>query len=69
MNSNNNHCPQARELAVYTVLGGGWLSDKAYQENLLSAIAAYRECADLIERMSLFSANESLEEVATGEMG
>lgn len=44
-------------------------SDKAYQENLLSAIAAYRECADLIERMSLFSANESLEEVATGEMG
>ena len=42
--------------------------DKAYQENLLSAIAAYRECADLIERMSLFSANESLEEVATGEM-
>ena len=43
-------------------------SDKAYQENLLSAIAAYRECADLIERMSLFSANESLEEVATGEM-
>ena len=23
MNSNNNHCPQARELAVYTVLGGG----------------------------------------------
>ena len=23
MNSNNNHYPQARELAVYTVLGGG----------------------------------------------
>jgi hypothetical protein len=41
---------------------------EAHQERLRATIAMYRQCKDVIAQMSLFSANESLEDVATSEM-
>jgi len=43
-------------------------NDEAHQERLRAAIATHRECKNVIAQMSLLSANESLEDVATLEM-
>src|ERR1700761_6854688 len=39
-----------------------------YQATLSSAIAAYSECRQLVDRISLFSPNESLEDIASSEL-
>lgn len=39
-----------------------------YQDKLNAAISELEQCKDLISRASLFSMNEGLEEVATGDL-
>jgi len=38
-----------------------------FQENLSSAIATYEECLKLAERVSLFSANEGIDDVSSSD--
>jgi immunoglobulin-binding protein 1 len=46
-----------------------WDSNTAtYQQNLASAIATYEDCLQLAERLSLFSPNESLEDLTSGDL-
>jgi immunoglobulin-binding protein 1 len=40
----------------------------SYRDNLAAAIATYEQCKDLAERLQLFSPNESLEDIATGDL-
>lgn len=40
----------------------------AYQQTLLFALSKYEECKKLINQASLFSTNESLEDLATSDM-
>lgn len=39
-----------------------------YQENLSTAIATYEECLKLSEHVSLFSPNETLEDIASSDL-
>ncbi|KAK3637568.1 Type 2A phosphatase-associated protein 42 [Elasticomyces elasticus] len=43
-------------------------NSSAYQENLLAAIQLYEECVNIADRISLFSPNESLEDIATADL-
>ena len=40
----------------------------AYQHKLQTAIRTFRECENLVDQISLFSTNESLEDVVSSEM-
>ncbi|KAK8208003.1 Type 2A phosphatase-associated protein 42 [Zalaria obscura] len=40
----------------------------AYQDNLSAAIAAYEQCLQVADRISLFSPNESLEDISSGDL-
>jgi len=40
----------------------------AYRDDLAAAIENYEECRVLADRLSLFSANETLEDIATGDL-
>ncbi|EKG16740.1 TAP42-like protein [Macrophomina phaseolina MS6] len=40
----------------------------AYQQKLQSAIATYEECLTVADRVSLFSSNEALEDVSSGDI-
>ncbi|PUU77490.1 TAP42-like protein [Tuber borchii] len=40
----------------------------AYQKKLQTAIRTYRECENLVDQISLFSTNESLEDVVSSEI-
>ena len=40
----------------------------AFQENLLSAIHLYEQCLSIADRISLFSPNESLEDIGTADL-
>ncbi|KAF2772909.1 TAP42-like protein [Teratosphaeria nubilosa] len=39
-----------------------------FQENLLSAIQLYEQCLSIADRISLFSPNETLEDIATADL-
>jgi immunoglobulin-binding protein 1 len=39
-----------------------------YQENLSNTIATYEECLKLAEQISLFSPNESLEDISSSDL-
>lgn len=39
-----------------------------YQQNLAAAIATYENCRQLAERLSLFSPNETLEDITSGDL-
>lgn len=39
-----------------------------YQENLLAAIETFEECRDLANRLSIFSTNESEDDVSSGDL-
>jgi len=39
-----------------------------YQENLTNAIATYEECLKLSEQVSLFSPNESLDDISSSDI-
>jgi hypothetical protein len=41
---------------------------EAYQDTLLATITAYEDCERLADRVSLFSANESLDDVASADL-
>jgi len=43
-------------------------SSPTYRENLAAAIATFEDCRQLADRLSLFSPNETLEDVATGDL-
>ncbi len=43
-------------------------SSSTYRENLAAAIATFEECRLLADRLSLFSPNETLEDIATGDL-
>ena len=40
----------------------------AYQQNLAAAIATYEDCLKLADRLSLFSPNETLEDLTSGDL-
>jgi immunoglobulin-binding protein 1 len=40
----------------------------AFQENLTQTIATYEECLKLSEQISLFSPNESLEDISSNDL-
>jgi len=40
----------------------------AYQENLATCIATYQDCLQLADRLSLFSPNETLEDLTSGDL-
>ena len=40
-------------------------SSNAYQDNLQAALTALQECRKLIERVAVFSPNETSEDIAT----
>jgi immunoglobulin-binding protein 1 len=39
-----------------------------YRDNLAAAIATFEDCRQLADRLSLFSPNETLEDIATGDL-
>ncbi len=39
-----------------------------YQQNLEAAIASYNTCHQLADQLSLFSPNETLEDIASGDL-
>jgi hypothetical protein len=39
-----------------------------YQQNLAAAIATYDDCLKLADRLSLFSPNETLEDITSGDL-
>jgi immunoglobulin-binding protein 1 len=43
-------------------------SSNAYQDSLQAAISALEECRDLIERVAVFSPNETSEDIATSSI-
>lgn len=43
-------------------------SDPIYQENLRSAIKAFGKCREIAGRISLFSPNETLEDIASADL-
>lgn len=43
-------------------------SNATFRENLAAAIASYEECRVLADRISLFSPNEALDDIATGDI-
>ncbi len=46
-----------------------WETNTAtYQQNLAAAISSYEECLKLIDSLSLFSPNETLEDLASGDL-
>lgn len=40
----------------------------AYQQNLAAAISTYEDCLKLADRLSLFSPNETLEDLTSGDL-
>jgi hypothetical protein len=46
-----------------------WDSNTAtYQQNLVAAISTYESCLQLADRLSLFSPNETLEDLTSGDL-
>jgi immunoglobulin-binding protein 1 len=51
------------------VIEESWDSNSAeYQQNLFAAIEAYSECLKLVDRLSLFSPNETLEDLVSSDL-
>lgn len=51
------------------VIEASWDTNTAsYQENLASCVATYQECLQLADRLSLFSPNETLEDITSGDL-
>jgi immunoglobulin-binding protein 1 len=51
--------------AIGTTLDNG---SSTFKENLTAAIASYEECRQLVDRSSLFSPNETLEDITSGDL-
>ncbi|CZS96250.1 related to TAP42, component of the Tor signaling pathway [Rhynchosporium agropyri] len=50
-------------------LEASWYSNTAaYQQNLAAAISTYDDCLKLADRLSLFSPNETLEDLTSGDL-
>jgi len=50
-------------------LDASWDTNAAsYQDKLQAAIAQYQQCLQLTDRVAMFSSNESLEDVSTGDI-
>jgi hypothetical protein len=50
-------------------LEASWETNTAtYQENLAAAISTYDDCLKLADRLSLFSPNETLEDLTSGDL-
>lgn len=43
-------------------------NNPTYQENLYNAIATYEECLKLSEQVSLFSPNETLDDISSSDL-
>ena len=41
---------------------------ETYQQNIASAVAKYEDCRVLADRLSLFSPNETLEDITSGDL-
>lgn len=50
-------------------LESSWDSNTAtYQQNLAAVISTYEDCLELADRISLFSPNETLEDLISGDL-
>lgn len=43
-------------------------STDTYRQNLLAAIESYEECRKLVDRLALFSPNESSDDISSGDL-
>ena len=43
-------------------------SDPTYQDNLRSAVGTFERCREIVGRISLFSPNETLEDISSGDL-
>jgi immunoglobulin-binding protein 1 len=51
------------------VIEASWETNTVeYQQNVAAAIANYDECLKLADRLSLFSPNETLEDITSGDL-
>ena len=52
-----------------TEIESSWDTNTAtYQQNLVAAISTYEDCLKLTDRLSLFSPNETLEDLTSGDI-
>jgi immunoglobulin-binding protein 1 len=51
--------------AKETELSSTGSSSSTYQDNIQSAISMFEECRKLIERLAIFSPNETIEDIST----
>ncbi|KAI0508773.1 TAP42-like family protein [Xylaria bambusicola] len=59
---------QAAEAKRLAVEGSFDMTSPAYQDDVTEAQTTYEECAQIIDKISLFSTNESLEDLATSDL-
>ncbi len=59
------HSAESKRNAVETAWDS---SSSTYKENLAAAITTYEECRQVADRLSLFSPNETLEDIASGDL-
>ncbi|KAL3420340.1 TAP42-like family protein [Phlyctema vagabunda] len=51
------------------VIESSWDTNTAtYQQNVAAAIASYEDCRQMVDRLSLFSPNETLEDITSGDL-
>ncbi|KAI1352004.1 TAP42-like family protein [Xylaria sp. FL0043] len=59
---------QAAEAKRLAIEGSYDMTSSTYQEDVKAARQSYDECAQIIDKISLFSTNESLEDLATSDI-
>ncbi|KAI1177933.1 TAP42-like family protein [Nemania sp. FL0916] len=59
------HAAEEKRLALE---GSYEFASPTYQEDVAAALQSYEACAHMIESISLFSSNESLEDIATSDL-
>ncbi|KAJ2994052.1 hypothetical protein NUW58_g1655 [Xylaria curta] len=59
---------QAAEGKRLAVEGSYEMTSPSYQDDVAAALQSYEECVQIIDKISLFSRNESLEDIATSDL-
>ncbi|GAP82699.1 putative tap42-like family protein [Rosellinia necatrix] len=59
---------RAAEGKRLAIEGSYQTTSPTYQEDVATALQAYKECVQIIDNISLFSRNESLEDIATSDL-
>ncbi|KAI1433140.1 TAP42-like family protein [Xylaria sp. CBS 124048] len=59
---------QSAERKRLAIEGSYETTSPAYQAEVTAALQSYQECVQIIDKISLFSANESLEDISTSDL-